>query len=148
MSALKRRLHGIAAMALLAASALAGCSSQVPDEVNAQWTLIDPAGVNESSTSLQLGVMAIACTSGTTGEIAATDVELSNDQIVIGIAVEPAEGDTHTCPGNETVPYTLELDEPVGDRTLIDASCLEGIGQKTTACQDGGIRWSPPAEQS
>ncbi|MGH3654385.1 hypothetical protein [Glutamicibacter sp.] len=148
MSVSGRRLPRIAGAGLLLASALAGCAAQVPDEVNAQWTLLDPAGVNASSTSLELGVMRLACSSGVTGDVAATQVEVSNDQITIGIVVEPLEGDAHTCQGNETAPYTLELQEPVGDRSLIDASCLEGAGQKADSCSDGGIRWSPPAKHS
>ena len=148
MSVFGRKLPRIAGAGLLLASALAGCAAQVPDEINAQWTLLDPAGVNSSSTSLDLGVMRLACSSGVTGEVTSTQVELSNDQIAIGIVVEPLEGEAHACQGNETAPYTLELQEPVGDRTLIDASCLEGEWHKTPGCSDSGIRWTPPANGS
>ncbi|MFJ2144742.1 hypothetical protein ACIOTN_05285 [Glutamicibacter sp. NPDC087661] len=64
MSVFGRKLPRIAGAGLLLASALAGCAAQVSDEINAQWTLLDPAGVNASSTSLDLGVMRLACSSG------------------------------------------------------------------------------------
>lgn len=148
MSVLRRRSPVLASAAALLASVLAGCAAQVPDEVNAQWALIDPAVVNASSTSLELGVMGLACASGKTGDVTATHVELVDGQIAIGIALEPQEGEEQTCEGNETVPYTLELGEPVGDRVLIDASCLDGAAQQAPNCSDGGIRWSPPATPS
>ena len=86
MSVLRRRLPVLAGAATLLASTLAGCAVQVPDEVNAQWALIDPAGVNASSTSLELGVMGLACASGKTGDVTATHVEFADGQIAIGIA--------------------------------------------------------------
>ncbi|MDV2975951.1 UNVERIFIED_CONTAM: hypothetical protein Q9R71_02040 [Actinomycetes bacterium ARC8] len=148
MSVLRRRLPVLAGAAALLAGTLAGCAVQVPDEVNAQWALIDPSGVNASSTSLELGVMGLACASGKTGDVTAIHVDLADGQIAIGIAVEPLEGEAQDCQGNETVPYTLELGEPVGDRVLIDASCLDRAEQQAPNCSDGGIRWSSPATPS
>lgn len=138
----------LAGIVLLLASALSGCAQQLPDEPNAAWSLLDPAAVDAGSTSLELAVMPLGCASGDTGEVSATHVELDNERVAIGLVVEPVDSGAQSCPDNATVPYTLELGQPVGQRVLVDASCRQdGEPEETLqagSCGDGGIRWSPP----
>ncbi|UTT41229.1 hypothetical protein NMP99_08230 [Glutamicibacter mishrai] len=145
MSVSGARIKILAAGLLLGTLLAAGCARLTPDEVNAQWSLIDSSAVTEESTSLDLGVMRIACGSGITGEITGTHVAYSAEDITIGLVVEELDGEAQTCQSNETVPYTIKLDEPVGNRSLTDASCTEAEQEQgtTPACEHDGIRWAP-----
>ncbi|WP_345474389.1 hypothetical protein QMQ05_07755 [Glutamicibacter ectropisis] len=130
---------------LLAGLAITGCSTPTADTVNAQWSLIDSTLVTPASTKLELGVMRIACSSGNTGEVTGTQVDYSATTISIGIVVEPLEDKPQSCQSNETVPFTLELEEPVGQRTLIDASCAreDQPADDSQGCAEHGLRWQP-----
>ncbi|MFD2792767.1 hypothetical protein ACFS27_04305 [Promicromonospora vindobonensis] len=44
------------------------------------------------------------------------------DRIELGIGVEAPPGDDQNCPSNPPTPFTIELDEPLGDRTLMDVA--------------------------
>ncbi|SCB80717.1 hypothetical protein [Arthrobacter sp. NIO-1057] len=138
----KRALFG---GVLLAGLTITGCSTPTADTVNAQWTLIDSALVTPASTRLELGVMRIACSSGNTGEVTGTQVDYSATTISIGIVVEPLEEKPQSCQSNETVPFTLELEEPVGQRSLIDASCAreDQPADDSQGCAQNGLRWQP-----
>ncbi|UYQ78975.1 hypothetical protein OF385_07535 [Glutamicibacter sp. JL.03c] len=145
MSVSGARTKMLAAGLLLGTLFAAGCARPAPDAVNAQWSLMDSSAVTPESTSLDLGVMRMACGSGITGEITGTQVAYSAEDITIGLVVEELDGKAQTCQSNETVPYTIKLDEPVGNRTLTDASCAEAERQQSTlpACEQHGIRWAP-----
>ena len=73
-----------------------------------------------TSTQLPLLVNETACASGRSaeGRIKA-DVDYRSDAVVITIRVRPRGGD-QDCPSNPDTPYLLRLDEPVGDRVLLD----------------------------
>ncbi|UUX60540.1 hypothetical protein [Glutamicibacter halophytocola] len=145
MSLSGRRIDVFAAGLLLATLAATGCVQKTSDAVNAQWSLMDSSAVTSKSTSLDLGVMRIACGSGVTGGITGAQVDYGEENITIGMVVEPLTGAPQTCQSNETVPYTLELEEPVGQRTLIDASCAAADTplDETGGCGQEGIRWAP-----
>jgi hypothetical protein len=40
-------------------------------------------------------------------------------ELVIGVEIQPG---AHDCPSNPPTPFTVELDEPLGDRTLLDVA--------------------------
>jgi len=145
MSLSGTRKKVLAAGLLLIAIAATGCVQPTADTVNAQWSLMDSATVTPESTSLDLGVMRIDCGSGVTGDITGTHIDYSNENITIGMVVEPLGQNPQTCQSNETVPYTLELDQPIGQRTLIDASCTApDLAQvESEGCSHGGVRWAP-----
>jgi hypothetical protein len=61
------------------------------------------------------------CASGrpADGRIADPIVEYGEDAITITVPVRRVEGGA-TCQGNPWTPFVLELDEPIGDRLLLD----------------------------
>jgi hypothetical protein len=43
---------------------------------------------------------------------------------VVVVRIKPLGGRFHTCPLNPWVPYTVELDEQIGTRTVVDGALL------------------------
>ena len=83
------------------------------------WT-VDPATPpTEESTSVQLLVTERACASGIapTGRIQAT-VEYTSTEVIVAVVVNTVGGDVD-CQGVGPFPFTLQLTEPLGDRTIV-----------------------------
>ncbi len=121
--------------------ALTGCS---PFSDEAVWELMRSESIEPTTQTLEIGVSRLECSSGETGEVFAPSVRYEDARIVIGASVAPLEGDAHDCRGNEVVPVTVELDQPIGDRELVDGACLDGgAGVGTSFCSDDGVRWGP-----
>jgi hypothetical protein len=98
------------------------------DGLGAATILLDPdAPRSNDDTSLSLWVVEPACASGrpATGRVV-TSVDETDDEIRLVVGVEPAGGDQE-CPSNPPTPITVELDEPLGDRPLVDAARLPPI---------------------
>jgi hypothetical protein len=106
------------------------------------WELLN-SSITSDSTVLQLGVTRLGCASGVTGAVLDPVVQVKRERIVIRTDVEALSPGGYTCQGNNSVPVTVELDEPVGKRELVDAACLEGRAVNTAACMDKGVRWRP-----
>jgi hypothetical protein len=106
------------------------------------WELLN-SSITSDSTVLQLGVTRLACASGVTGAVLDPVVQVQRERIVIRTDVKALSPGGYTCQGNNSVPVTVELDEPVGKRELVDAACLEGRAVNTAACMDKGVRWRP-----
>ncbi len=63
--------------------------------------------------------------------------------MVITFTVEEAEPGFHTCPGSDRVRYVIDLQEPIGDRVLVDGTCRTDADAQTGAfCEDTEVRWS------
>ena len=133
-------------IALICAVLLTGCASAPQQPAVGLWELSSVDEVGVQTTTLQLGVVRLECSGGETGAVLEPDVTYQKDQILIRTDVEPLRGDAYDCRGNDTVPLTVQLSEPVGQRELVDASCLEGEAVNTTFCEDRGVRWSPQQE--
>lgn len=75
------------------------------------------------ATELHLLVTERACASGKSaeGRIRVVSHRYSDDQLQIAVGVEPRAGDQE-CPGNPETPFVLRLEEPLGDRTVVDAT--------------------------
>lgn len=114
---------------------------EVPYGALATWELTDPGPVTRESDSLELMVMRSACADGRTGPVQDIDVTYEDDRIVLQAYTEELTGE-HTCPLNEPTHTEVSLDEPVGDRILVDGACeaerISGIRTCETA-----VRWSP-----
>lgn len=100
-----------------------GCDPQrlFDDGLNsAEWTLAgDPPG--PEATAVTILVSEYSCHDGTTAQRLTTpEVEYRDDAVVITTRVEPPEGDAFTCVGYPPTELTVELDEPLGDRRLLD----------------------------
>jgi len=48
-------------------------------------------------------------------------LETTDDEVVITFTAEPVTGD-QSCPGHPPTPYQVQLDEPIGERTLLDGT--------------------------
>lgn len=74
------------------------------------------------SHDLSLTVTEVACNSGedARGRITVVSVEESADQVRLVLGVTPREG-MQNCPSNPATPFTVTLDNPVGDREVVDA---------------------------
>ena len=96
------------------------------DEEDAQpapWEPVSDADLSAEATSIDVLVNEMGCASGMAadGRIATPEVSYEDDAVVVTIRVVPRPG-PQTCPGNPDTEYTLELDEPLGDRELLDGA--------------------------
>jgi hypothetical protein len=111
----------------------------------ATWTIdpADPPSAGDSTfTAL---VMRIGCNGGETGQVLPPTALVSDTQVVVTFAVERMEG-VATCPGNNEVPYEVDLGVPLGDRALVDGTCTAGGPNSDSGfcAEDGGVRWPLP----
>ncbi len=113
--------------------------------IPATWELLNPDTVTAQSTVLDVAVTRFGCANGVTGEVLEPPrITYEAEQIVIQVDVAPLvlnEGDEgFNCPGNDAVPITIELIEPIGERHLIDQACLSGPATRTAYCMTA-TRW-------
>lgn len=97
---------------------------RLPTEHDAQpapWELAPGMELSTSSTSIDVLVHEVGCAGGESanGRIAEPEVRYESGQVVVMMRVIPVPG-AAPCPGNPDTPVTLELDEPLGDRDLLD----------------------------
>lgn len=84
------------------------------------WWELDPAvPLTPETTTLQLIVTEVGCASGISaeGRIEAT-VTYTPTEVEVAVIVNSVGGYAN-CPGNPPTPFTLELAEPLGDRTVV-----------------------------
>ena len=76
-------------------------------------------------TSLDVLVLERACANGETadGRVELLALEETDDEIRLHIGVRPREGASN-CPGHPPTPFTVELDQPVGERTIVDVAIV------------------------
>lgn len=107
------------------------------------WVLADPKQVTSRTTSLVLRVTRLECSGGKTGDLLEPVVSWGDNEIIIRTDAAPLGGGFHTCPDNDAVEATVTLPEPIGDRSLVDAACLQGDAVRTSFCVEGAVRWTP-----
>lgn len=94
----------------------------VPDDVSVADWWVDPDAepIGPASESIPALVLENACASGNTaeGRISPPMIIYGATEVTITIVVRSL-GDAE-CPGHPPTPYTIELAEPLGDRTLAD----------------------------
>ena len=109
----------------------------VPSQVEgstATWELLGASDVNVDSISLEVGVKRLECASGVTGELLDPVIVYESAHVIITIDAAPNALGSATCQGNDVVPVTVELSEPLGERKLIDGACLPLDMQKIAPC--------------
>ena len=106
----------------------------------AVWELASPELLDEDSTGIDVAVTRLACSSGITGEPLAPVISYETDRIVITIDVESFGDRGGNCQGNNAVPVTVDLDEALGQRSLVDGACLTGDAVGTAPCLEP-TRW-------
>jgi len=86
----------------------------------ATWRIDPSAEIGPESTSVPVLLTERECASAQSpeGRVAEPLIEYTADSIVIVLRVQMIGGD---CPSNPEFPMTVELSEPIGQRTLIDA---------------------------
>lgn len=100
-------------------------SEQAPSSpasaVPSPWVLRNPT-VDPSATTLDILVSERECASGLRADDRIS-YELTSDEteVVITALITPVVGGAE-CPGNPFTPLSVALDEPIGDRELIDGS--------------------------
>lgn len=105
-------------LATTAVLATGGCGA---DGRLAPWRLAGPPP-DPAATSVDILVSEQGCTGGqlATARIQEPEVSYERDRIIV--IVRTSEAGINTCPSNPETPYVLRLDEPVGDRVLMDGS--------------------------
>lgn len=111
----------------------------------AVWKLESATDVMPSSTTFTALVNRLGCSGGRTGEVLEPIIEVGETDIVVTFFVAPLDSDLEQeCPGNDEVPYEVRLDEPIGQRQLLDGSCRSGgEAASTSFCAAGAARWVP-----
>ena len=112
-------------------------------EATATWVVADDDRPTPATQSFTVMVERLGCSGGETGEVLQPTVVITEDQVEVTLYVEPLPPGNYTCPGNKAVSYVVELDEPIGERQLVDGACLAGEAVATSKCSDGAVRWSP-----
>lgn len=92
------------------------------DSSTAVWELVSGTVIDSETTTFDVLVMRDECNSGVTGTVNPPLVEFRTEEIVISFTVSPGTPAAATCPGNDQVEYTVTLDQPVGDRVLVDGA--------------------------
>lgn len=137
---MRRALHVLALVTTVAA----GCSAPTGDTATAVWTVAPGQGLDAQTTEIDVLVTRVGCNSGVTGQVVEPDVDLEGDRVIVSFTVRPGEPAAADCPGNDEVPYSLTLPEPLGDRQLVDGQCLsDGEASRTSFCEPGGLRYDP-----
>jgi hypothetical protein len=93
------------------------------DLVDADLALADIPSPGD--TSVDLLVTERECASGHSaeGRIELVALNETTEQVQVRIGVRPRDGD-QSCQGNPPTPFTIELDEPLGDREIVDTSVV------------------------
>lgn len=104
------------------------------------WRLRDADAVNSDATQLEIEVTRLGCASGVTGELLPARVSEEGERVVVQVDAVPLGDEGADCQGNDWVGVTVDLDEPVGDRELVDGACLEGEAADTSFCETA-VRW-------
>lgn len=121
----------------------AGTTTNSSGGTTATWSLISD-DVTAESTTFDIGVMRIECASGETGTVLDPVIDYEDDRILIEARVETLADGANNCLANNVVPLTIELNEPIGERSLVDGVCHIPGGGIGGDCEGDGVRWPTP----
>jgi hypothetical protein len=76
--------------------------------------------------AVELLVTERECASGQTaeGRVEVRDLQVTDKQVRVWIGVRPPGGSGQTCPSNPPTPFTIELEQAVGTRSVVDIGVL------------------------
>lgn len=139
-----RALFALALVCGVASVVWVGSQLLGPGSAAALWRLAPGAAIGADVTRIDVLVSRVGCNSGVTGDVLEPDIRESPDEVVVTFRVSPGEPAEADCPDNAAEPYTLVLDDPLGQRRLVDGGCLGGAAAAgTSECKDGGVRATP-----
>jgi len=125
--------------------------SPVPEPGDAATWSTDPSALpSPTASTFTALVTRLGCSGGVTGRVLRPGIELTATEAVVTFTVEAQTG-ASPCPGNDAVPYEVDLGQPLGDRALVDGGCAPGGPAATTgSClgEDGDVRWRPGGEEA
>lgn len=127
-------MRGFAVSIAAVALALAGCGILPGATSPAVWVLAPDQVVDAETTSLSVLVTRVACNSGVTGTVNEPAIDRTDGELVITFTVSPGDPPAAECPSNDLVEYVIELEEPVGDRALVDGACRTTDAADTVSC--------------
>lgn len=106
--------------------AMTTCSFAVPGAGSATVTLDPDSPPDPTSAQVPLLVTETRCNGGEDAEGRVEVVELREtaDTVEVVLAVRPRDVGDATCQSNPPTPFLLELEAPLGERTLLDASVV------------------------
>ena len=113
-------------LALAVLLALGGCSNAEPEPQDgevARWEVDLERPPQRTDLAVLALVSRVECAGGRTGRVRAPVVAEEARRVVVTYTVERTPDKTATCPGNRPVEQTFTLDQPLGDRPLLDGSC-------------------------
>ena len=102
-----------------------GCRPQVWfEDANPSTWVLEPAGKRPApeATEFVARVTETTCASGQSsrGRVQPPIIVYTAAEVVVTFPIEPLPGDGQDCQGNPSTAGTVTLDEPLGDRTLLD----------------------------
>ena len=100
----------------------------IDDALPARWEIAPNEHPSQRSTTLDVLVYDLQCSSGRSpeGRIVAPEIEFRTDAVVMSFSVVPLAGG-QDCPLSPPAPYAVQFDEPLGDRVLLDGWMGEDI---------------------
>jgi len=107
----------------------------------ATWKIIGGASADSSNFELEATIQGFPDATTVIG--ATPGIAYASQRIIITMNVEPLDPDMmYTCQTNDIVPVSVDLAEPIGERTLVDGACLNVVASGTSFCEDpSGTRW-------
>jgi hypothetical protein len=104
--------------------ALSGCGSidtTVRGPQPARWAFAPGQEISAETTEFVALVTEVECASGQSGagRVVGPELEVTDDSIVVEFRVRPLGG-VQSCPGNPPTPVVVRLDQPLGERQLLD----------------------------
>ncbi len=126
------------AIAVLAIG-LAACQGASNGDI-AIWNIESAESITPEATSFTALVERLGCANGETGRVLDPVINAGEDEIVITFSVEALPAGDYNCPGNDRVSYLIELEEPVGQRRIVDGACRHGDAAETSHCTTE-VRW-------
>jgi hypothetical protein len=125
-------------------SATSPVGPAAPTGTPATWFLAPKQDLGAHSTKFTAMVSELACASGQTGKVLPPEVRTHQSEVVVTFRVVPNNPGANTCPSNNSVPYEVDLDQPLGNRSLVDGQCLNGSAAASTSfCVSGSTRYTP-----
>jgi hypothetical protein len=111
----------LVALALALVSACTAIETAVSDPQPATWGIAPGQEIGPETTSFVALVTERECASGRSseGRVVGPEIAATADAVVVSFAVRPLGG-AQECPGNPATPVEVRLDEPLGERRLLD----------------------------
>lgn len=110
----------------------------------ATWDIDRAVPPSPGSSTFTALVQRLGCSGGVTGAVLRPGIVMTDTEVTITFTAEALPPDkVYPCPGNDPVPYVVDLGQPIGARSLIDGLCVTDPKMRSISmCADSaGVRW-------